>query len=208
MSLRVIASQWPVVATKSANFGRFATLATKDQFMNSEEWVCRLVKRLILPNSRRVRFSWCASGGPYMPHSVDEAMQIAEQLEREAHDQIVEKSHRLEEAVKLLRGALAIREAYQGEAHPDLIWTLSLWIYALRRKHRSESAPEAARLGERRLALRRTALAGAPDELARSLRELIDLYTFEDDVFDMDRVDELRRELAAFPEAGGAQREA
>jgi len=143
-----------------------------------------------------------------MPHSVDEATQIAEQLEREAHDQIVEESHRLEEAVKLLRGALAIREAYQGEAHPDLIWTLSLWIYALRRKHRSESALEAARLGERRLALRRTALAGAPDELARSLRELIDLYTFEDDVFDTDRVDELRRELAAFPEAGGAQREA
>src|SRR5262245_22310688 len=79
-----------------------------------------------------------------MPHSVDEATQIAEQLEREAHDQIVEESHRLEEAVKLLRGVLAIREAYQGEAHPDLIWTLSLWIYALRREHRPESALEAA----------------------------------------------------------------
>ena len=143
-----------------------------------------------------------------MPHSVDEATQIAEQLEREAHDQIVEESHRLEEAVKLLRGALAIREAYQGEAHPDLIWTLSLWIYALGRKHRPESAFEAARLGERRLALRRTALASAPDELAHSLRELIDLYTFEYDVLDTGRVEELRRELAAFPEAGGAQREA
>src|SRR5215470_20187392 len=134
-----------------------------------------------------------------MPHSVDEATQIAEQLEREAHDQIVEESHRLEEAVKLLRGALAIREAYQGEAHPDLIWTLSLWIYALRRKHRPESALEAARLGERRLALRRTALASAPDELQHSLRELIDLYTFEYDVFDARRVDELQRELDGLP---------
>ena len=65
-----------------------------------------------------------------MPHSVDEAAQIAEQLEREAHDQIVENHHRLDEVVKLLREALAIREAYQGEAHPDLICTLSLWIYA------------------------------------------------------------------------------
>ena len=83
-----------------------------------------------------------------------------------------------------------------------------LWIYALRRKHRPESALEAARLGERRLALRRTALAGAPDELAHSLRELIDIYTFEDHVLDTRRVDELRRELAAFLEAGGAQREA
>jgi len=54
-------------------------------------------------------------------------------------------------------------------------------------------------LGERRLSLRRTALAGAPDELAYSLRELMDLYTFEDDVFDACRVDELQRELDALP---------
>jgi hypothetical protein len=141
-----------------------------------------------------------------MPRSVDEAVQRAEQLERKAHDEILE--YRLEEAVGRLREALAIRAAYQGEAHPDLIWTLSLWIYALGRKHQPESALEAARLGERRLALRRTALAGAPDELAHSLRELIGLYTFEYDVLDTGRVEELRRELAAFPEAGGAQPEA
>ena len=141
-----------------------------------------------------------------MPHSVDEAIQRAEQLERKAHDAIPE--FRLDEAVGCLREALAIREAYQGKAHPDLIWTLSLWIYALGRKHRPESALEAARLGERRLALRRTALASAPDELAHSLRELIGLYTFEYDVLDTGRVEELRHELAAFPEAGGAQREA
>jgi hypothetical protein len=140
-----------------------------------------------------------------MPHSVDEAAQRAEQLEREAHDAIPD--YRLD-AIGRLREALAIREAYQGEAHPDLIWTLSLWISALRWNHRPESALEAARLGERRLALRRTALADAPDELAHSLRELIDLYTFEYDVLDTNRVDELRRELAALPEAGGAQPEA
>ena len=135
-----------------------------------------------------------------MPHSADEAVQRAERLEREAHDAILEfLEFRLEEAVGLLREALAIREASQGERHPDLIWTLSLWIEALRRKHRPESALEATRLGERRLSLRRTALAGAPDELAYSLRELMDLYTFEDDVFDACRVDELQRELDALP---------
>jgi len=133
-------------------------------------------------------------------------MRRAEQLERKAHDAIPE--FRLEEAVGCLREALAIREAYEGKAHPDLIWTLSLWIYALGRKHRAESALEAARLGERRLALRRTALASATDELAHSLRELIGLYTFEYDVLDTGRVEELRRELAALPAAGGAQREA
>src|SRR5260370_2267755 len=132
-----------------------------------------------------------------MSHSIDEAMRRAEQLEREAHDAI--PTFRLEDAFGLLREALAIREAYQGEAHPDLIWTLSLWIHALRWKHRPASALEAAHLGERRLALRRTALAGAPDELAYSLRELMDLYTFEGDVIDMRRVDELRHEVVALP---------
>jgi len=141
-----------------------------------------------------------------MPHSAEEAPQRAERQERAAHDAIPE--FRLKEAVGLLREALAIREACQGDAHPDLIWTLSLWIEALRREHRPESALEAARLGERRLALRRTALAGAPDELAHSLRALIELYTFEYDVLDTRRVDELRLELAAFPKAGGAQQEA
>ena len=130
-----------------------------------------------------------------MSQSADEAVQRAEQLEREAHDAIA--GFRLDDAVRLMREALAIREASQGEGHPDLIWTLSLWIEALRRKHRPESALEAARLGERRLALRRTALAGAPDEFELSLRELIDLYTFEYDVFDARRVDELQRELDA-----------
>jgi len=78
-----------------------------------------------------------------MSHSADEAVQRAERLEREAHDAILD--FRLEEAVGPLREALAIREASQGERHPDLIWTLSLWIEALRRKHRPEGALETAR---------------------------------------------------------------
>jgi len=133
-----------------------------------------------------------------MPHSIDKgAEQRAERLEREARDAIAGFS--LDDAVRLLREALAIREASQGEGHPDLIWTLSLWIEALGRKHRPETALEAARLGERRLALRRTALAGARDELAYSLRELIALYTFEYDVLDAGRVDALQHELAGLP---------
>jgi hypothetical protein len=59
-------------------------------------------------------------------------------------------------------------------------------------------------LGERRLALRRVALAGGLDELACSVRELMDLYTFEYDSLDPRRADELRRELAARPDTGGA----
>jgi hypothetical protein len=54
-----------------------------------------------------------------MPRSVDEAVQRAEELERKAHDEILE--YRMEEAVGRPREALAIREAYQGEAHPDLM---------------------------------------------------------------------------------------
>jgi hypothetical protein len=42
-------------------------------------------------------------------------------------------------------------------------------------------------------------LAGATDELVHSLRELMELYTFEDDAFDTRRVDELQRELDVLP---------
>src|SRR4030095_10591028 len=88
-----------------------------------------------------------------MPHSSDEAVLSAERMERAAHDAPPE--FRVEDAVGLRREGLAIREAYQGEAHPDLIWTQSLWIEALRRKHQPESAREAAHIGERGPALRR-----------------------------------------------------
>jgi len=137
-----------------------------------------------------------------MPHGVeDEEAQKAERLERDAEDAIAEG--RREHGIRLARKALAIRQAFQGEGHRDLIWPLSLCIEVLRRD--PDSALEATRLGERRLALRRAALAGAPDELACSLRELMDLYMFEGRVLlDAHRVDELRRELAAMPETGGA----
>ncbi len=134
----------------------------------------------------------------------EEVEEQAERLEREAHDAIA-GFH--DDGIRPAGEALGIRQAFQGEGHRDLIWPLSLWIEALRRKHHPDSALEAARLGERRLALRRVALAGAPDELACSLRELIDLYTFEYDSFDPHRVDELRRELAALTETGGTGQE-
>src|SRR5262245_54643536 len=70
-----------------------------------------------------------------MPHSDnDDTERRAERLEREAPDAIAE--FRLQDTVGLLREARAIREAVQGEAHPDLIWTLPLWIEALGQKHR------------------------------------------------------------------------
>jgi hypothetical protein len=130
-----------------------------------------------------------------------EEAERAERLEREARDAIAEG--RQENGIRLAREALAIRQALHGEGHRDLIWPLSLCIEVLRRD--PDTALEAARLGERRLALRRVALAGAPDELACSLRELMGLYRFEGQVLlDARRVDELRRELAALPETGGA----
>jgi len=142
-----------------------------------------------------------------MPHTVDEkAEKRAERLEREAEDAIAD-GFRLEDGIRLAGEALATRQAFQGEGHRDLIWPLSLWIEALRWMHHADSALEAARLGERRLALRRVALAGAPDELACSVRELMDLYTFENDSLDPRRADELRRELAARPDTGGAGQE-
>jgi len=133
----------------------------------------------------------------------EEVKERAERLEREARDAIA--GRRREDGIRLAREALAIRQAFQGEGHRDLIWPLSLCIEVLRRD--PDSALEAARLGERRLALRRVALAGAPDELACSVRELMDLYTFENDSLDPRRVDELRSELAARPDTGGAGQE-
>jgi hypothetical protein len=137
-----------------------------------------------------------------MPHGVKEhPEQKAERLEREAH--IAIGNFHLKEAGTLLNEALAIRETVQGENHPDIIWTLSLMIEALRWDYSRENVWEAALVGERRLALRRVALAGAPDELACSFRELIWLYTFEYTVMDQHRVYELRRELNTLLEAEG-----
>ena len=137
--------------------------------------------------------------------ATEDAEERAAGLEREAEDAIA--GSRLEDGIRLAGEALATRQAFQGEGHRDLIWPLSLWIEALRWMHHADSALEAARLGERRLALRRVALAGAPDELACSVRELMDLYTFENDSLDPRRADELRCELAARADTGGAGQE-
>jgi len=136
----------------------------------------------------------------------EDAEERATRLEREAEDAIAGRFCP-EEGIRLASEALAIRQAFQGEEHRDLIWPLSLWIEALRWMHHADSAMEAARLGERRLALRRVALAGAPDELACSVRELMELYTFENGSLDPRRVDELRRELARRPDTGGPGQE-
>ena len=135
--------------------------------------------------------------------ATEDAEERAERLEREAEDAI--GRFRLEDGIRLAGEGLATRQAVQSEGHRDLIWPLSLWIEALSWMLDADSAMEAARLGERRLALRRVALAGAPDELARSVRELMDLY--KNNSLDPRRVDELRRELAARGDMGGAEQE-
>ena len=120
----------------------------------------------------------------------EDAEERATRLEREAEDAIAGRFC-LEDGIRLASEALAIRQAFQGEEHRDLIWPLSLWIEALRCLPGARNAMEAARLGERRLALRKVALAGAPDELGFSVRELMDLYTFKNEPLDPRRVEEL-----------------
>ncbi|HMA73927.1 MAG TPA: hypothetical protein VKP67_20960, partial [Xanthobacteraceae bacterium] len=67
-----------------------------------------------------------------MPPSVDEkAEERATRLEREAEDAIAGRFCP-EEGIRPASEALAIRQAFQGEEHRDLIWPLSLWIEALR----------------------------------------------------------------------------
>lgn len=117
--------------------------------------------------------------------------ETADELEAQARDATAQDAP--QKALALLSEAMARRVATQGPDHPDLIWTLSLTIDAHLRQHAPENAAEAARLGERRLTLRRPLLAEAPRELAESLRELARLYVFEDDPFDADR----RRALEA-----------
>jgi hypothetical protein len=110
-----------------------------------------------------------------------------------------------QEALDQLERALELREAAQGPEHSDLIWTLSLKIEVLRREHAPEVTLEAAQVGERRLALRRLALTGAPGELLASLRELVRLYTFEDEVLDPARVRSLQGEIERFEVESGEQ---
>jgi hypothetical protein len=137
-----------------------------------------------------------------MMGATEDAEERAKRLEREAEDAIAGRFC-LEDGIRLAGEALATRQAVQGEGHQDLIWPLSLWIEALRCLPGARNAMEAARLGERRLVLRRVALAGAPDELACSVRELMDLYTFENEPLDPRRVEQLRGELAGRTDGAG-----
>lgn len=91
--------------------------------------------------------------------------------------------------------ALGLREAAQGPMHGDLIWPLSLKIELIRREHSPEATLQAAQLGERRLALRRLALRDAPTEILLALRELSNLYRFENQVLDPARVKSLEDEI-------------
>lgn len=125
----------------------------------------------------------------------------AETLEDAARDAIEE--HRLDAALDNLAKARALRATAAGADHPDLIWTVSLMIDAHLRKHTPVDAATAAALGEQRLTLRRRVLAEAPDELARSLRDLARLYVFENAPFDPARIRALDAEARALsgPEA-------
>jgi hypothetical protein len=100
--------------------------------------------------------------------TLDDSGTDADSLERRAWQVLGERSG---ETAQLLGRALRIREQAQGRDHPDIIWTLSLWIEALRLEHSLAAARSAAELGERRLALKRKVLAGVPEELAHAIAE-------------------------------------
>src|SRR5262249_2746069 len=107
----------------------------------------------------------------------EDAEERATRLEREAEDAIAGRFC-LEDGIRLASEAFAIRQAFQGEEHQDLIWPLSLWIEALRCLPGARNAMEAARLGERRLAPREGGLARGPDEPGVSGAGVAVTYTF------------------------------
>lgn len=134
----------------------------------------------------------------------EDAEERATRMERDAETAIAGRVY-LRDGIRLAGEALAIRIAFQGEEHRDLIWPLSLWIEALRCLCTVGDALEAVRLGEQRLALRKVALAGAPDELAFSIRELMDLYIFKNEPLNPPRVEELRAELTGLTNGAGQE---
>jgi hypothetical protein len=117
----------------------------------------------------------------------------ADSLERQAWQMLQGFGAHQPEVRQMLARALRIRERSQGKDHADIIWTLSLLIDALRYDGSLTSARKAAKLGERRLLLRRKVLATAPEEIACSIAELVELYHFETEPFDKKRIRELRR---------------
>ncbi len=111
-------------------------------------------------------------------------------------------NHDLDLALQLVDQAIAMREDAQGPDDPDLIWSLSIKIEALQWRHSRDDTTKAAILGERRLALRRKVLAHAPDELAFSMKELAQLYVFEDDPIEPARIRELEKEAHSLMSKG------
>ncbi len=109
-------------------------------------------------------------------------------------------------ALAKIDSAIALRRARQGEEHSDLIWPLSIKIELLRHEHSRESQSKAAAVGEARLALRRRALRTVPREVLYSIEELVDLYRFEEEVWNPDRANELRREARMMRERLEASR--
>ena len=98
---------------------------------------------------------------------------------------------------------IAWRTRTQGAAHPDLIWPLKLRIELPQEEYDLDLAREAAKFGERRLAIQRNALRDTPDELIEAIRTQARLYTFGDQTFDKRRSNELVLEVAAMEAAHG-----
>lgn len=121
-------------------------------------------------------------------------------LERAAWDALAQED--VTAAAAALDQATALRTAADA-GDPGLIWTLSLRIETLRRRHTIEAARAAAAVGEQRLILRRRVLAAHPLELAHALDDLARLYVFEEDAFDLARKEALEAEARALRAAEG-----
>lgn len=131
-----------------------------------------------------------------------------DELESQVWDRILDQHEYdrdlpdLVDALVGVRGSVDGGELDRGELD-DAIWALSLKIHLLARRQDIDAAREAAAVGERRLILRRTALAAHRDELARSLRELAAIYSFEGESFAPERARSLESEAMAIEGARG-----
>jgi hypothetical protein len=127
----------------------------------------------------------------------------AEEIESQVWDRILDEREYDRDLPDLVDALIRMRGSEDTDVLDDAIWPLSLKIHVLLARHDIEAAREAAALGERRLALRRAALAAHPDELAHSLRELAALYSFELESFSPERARSLEYEAAAIESGGG-----
>jgi hypothetical protein len=130
----------------------------------------------------------------------------ADEIESQVWDRVLEGREYDRDLPDLLDALIRVRGSEDRGVPDDAIWALSLKIHVLLMHHDIEAAREAAALGERRLALRRAVLAGHPEELACSLRELAALYSFELEGFSPERARALEDEAAAIEGGGGKVR--